>query len=88
LALASLNGHEKTVSVLLKNGADSNLSDSYGVTPLMYAARMGYIGATIALIKGGADINHRDKYERDALLLAKRRNHGEIIKLLQAADAK
>ncbi len=41
LVLASFNGHEKVVLLLLEKGADPNATDGYGLTPLHWVLQEG-----------------------------------------------
>ena len=43
---------------LIKFGANVNAVDTYGNSPLIYAAKTGKAGLTEVLIENGADINH------------------------------
>ena len=57
LMLASRNGHEKCVEMLLEAGANVNKSNADGVTDLMYAAITGYVNCIRKLLEVGADVN-------------------------------
>jgi len=46
---------------LVDYGADCDLVDQNGQTPLYYAVRGGKIEAVEFLIQNGADVNHEDK---------------------------
>ena len=45
------NGHHSTVEVLVNHGANVNVKDNFGLTPLMYLARNGYINMLTKLIR-------------------------------------
>ena len=77
--------------LLLKNGADPNIPDNYGWTPLMTASGVTNILSNIdtvkLLLKYGADINKQNIYGRTALLhavknLNEKRSTIETVKLL------
>jgi hypothetical protein len=57
LYLASFLGHHEVVTCLIKNGADVNLCDKNGVSPLRCASAYGHHEIVPCLIKNGADVN-------------------------------
>ena len=67
---------------LLKLGAEANVIDDCGYTPLLYAVEKEQINYVSALISAGADVNH--KYP---LLLASKHGSSEIVKTLIDAGA-
>eukprot|EP01038_Epipyxis_sp_PR26KG_P009180 gene9180-12379_t len=73
--------------LLIKYGANVNMQDDDGVTPLFYAA--GYDSGDIAelLLKYGANINHQDKFGETALFLAIMQGYIGVVKTLLAYDA-
>ena len=54
LAAAAVSGHKSVVKYLLQRGADPNVVDYGGVTPLMLACSGPYEGIALALLSGGA----------------------------------
>lgn len=50
-------GHEEIAKILIQKGANVNLSDSNGWTPLFVAAASGHSKIVQLLIKSGADVN-------------------------------
>ena len=42
---------------LLENGANPNLADKFGVTPLIAATRKGQRDVVVVLLQHGADVN-------------------------------
>ena len=58
------------VADLVKKGADVNIQDEMGYTPLIWAASMGKNDTARKLIELGADVNKMDKAGRTALMLA------------------
>jgi hypothetical protein len=70
-ALAAFLGHDDTVRYLVKElRADVNIPDNKGVTPLYFAASMGYLDVVRILLKLGADINRRKNDGITPLLMA------------------
>lgn len=58
LHLATCNGNEMCVKLLIENGSHSSTWDNkHEATPLHCAANKGYIGCLRQLIKSGAEIN-------------------------------
>jgi ankyrin repeat protein len=57
----------ESVKALLDAGADPNLTDPRGVTPLMMAAGYGYTDIVTILLKRGADMKLRDRDGATAL---------------------
>ena len=95
LLLACINGQRPSyVSLLIAAGADVNLPDKRGRTPLLAASafenRNGSFGAESAailqqLITAGADIKARNAANETALMLAIRAEREDIAKLLLVA---
>lgn len=71
LIASAADGHDDVLEALLKAGADPNLSNKNGTTPLMYAKTRafgsGRLKAMTLLIAYGADINATDKAGKTAL---------------------
>ena len=83
-------GHEATVhqignavNVILKNGADPNVREQGGYTPLHAAAQNGDLAVIRTLIYGGADLEARSHDGKTPLDLALEADHLEAAKLLQ-----
>ena len=70
------------VRLLLATGADPNLAQREGVTPLMLARRSSLL--TRMLLDAGADVHLRDAEGRTALSYAE---HPDVIRMLLAAGA-
>ena len=79
--------HDKCMEVLLQAGADVNWDGDSSNTPLMRAAKEGYVDGVQRLIQAGADVNKRDKDHYTALILAGFGGHYECIELLLNAGA-
>jgi len=72
----------------LKRGADPNLRDRSGRTPLIYAADQGHLDAARALLKAGADPNLLARGWGSALETAERNGHNDIAAMLRKAGAR
>ena len=71
LMLAAVDGHLDTVKLLIREGADVNLCDSDGVSPLMFACENEEGVDTIKLlIENGADVNALQNDGCTALMIA------------------
>ncbi|EFA71580.1 Ankyrin [Raphidiopsis brookii D9] len=88
LVKAIIGNHPETFQLLLTKGANVNLQDPVGITPLMYATKQGYIRAVDMLIKAGAKVNTRNHGGYTALMIAKSNNYAETSNLLIQAGAK
>jgi len=83
LMLASLRGDETTVDRLLAAGARVNgNSGAHAWTPLHYAALEGKLGVLERLLAAGADVNALSPNQSDALMLASRNGHIDIVRRL------
>jgi ankyrin repeat protein len=82
---------EQIVEILLANGAEGNVKDSQGKTPLMIAANFCSAKVVRMLLDAGSKAGQQDDRGRTALSFVKynshRREHGEIIHLLRAAES-
>ena len=60
LLAAISNGHEEIVEILVRNGANIDLADILGWTPLIFAAYYRHIDIVRFLIEQGADVEVKD----------------------------
>jgi ankyrin repeat protein len=94
---AARGGDVESMLLLLQGGADPELPQVQGITPLQLAAGVGHGGADTrgrfyseaqaidtlnALIEGGANVNTQDQQGRTALHGAVRKGWTEVIQLL------
>lgn len=88
---AAAVGCDKAVQLLLSAGADINCTDSWGMTPLMWAARHGRVSTTKFLLSKQAQLDllsdRLSNGRLTALGFAERDGHAEIVRLLRQAGA-
>jgi ankyrin repeat protein len=70
LLIASANGHEKVVEILIKNEADVKIRDEREATALHHAAQSGHSKIVEMLLEAGCDINALDKNKWTPLMNA------------------
>jgi ankyrin repeat protein len=88
LVSAASMGSEEIVRLLLRHGADPNITTESNQTPLLLAAHYGHVGIAKLLIASGADVNlSESRYGHTALVSAAQQGHSEIVALLLDADA-
>jgi hypothetical protein len=74
---------EAVLAALLARGADPEIGDSDGFTPLIDAARDGKLGAVECLLKAGANVNTKAKGGETALLWAARCTTGRALQVVK-----
>lgn len=82
-----LQNQENIVKLLAGKGADPNLKNKSGGTPLMSATLRGLKALVDTLIACGADVNAHEWYRRTPLFTALEKGHEVIAKLLIAKGA-
>jgi ankyrin repeat protein len=82
LLLASLEGHEETIKLLVKRGADVNKASTCGETPVAAASLGGYADAVHVLLKAGADANAMNGDCYTPLVGAAEGLHLDVIRVL------
>src|SRR3569623_67782 len=72
---------------LLARGADPNLADSRGVTPLLLAVRMGFVEAVDSLVKNHARLNDSNDAGETPLISAVHARNIPMMRVLLQAGA-
>jgi len=72
---------------LLGKGANPDVRDNAGNTPLIIASQLGFPEGTIALINGGANVNVGNNSGETALIVAVQRRDVVSVRLLLAGGA-
>ena len=81
------NNNIEGVKRLIQAGADVDIQDNYGETPLFIASNKGYLEIVQILIQAGADVDKQDEFVFTPLMIASKKGHTEIVKLLIKAGA-
>ena len=79
--------HQRCRQALINRGADVNVRDYDGMTPLIYAVEENHPQCLNELIKAGADVNETDSEGFTALILAARKRRSRYAGLLIKAGA-
>jgi ankyrin repeat protein len=87
LGRAALNNEVSMAQELIGRGANVNVVDKMGMTPLLWAASMDFGDPAMIelLLKSGAKADARNKDGLTALELARKYNHTELIPALSRA---
>ena len=72
---------------LLKKGANPNLADNKGVTPLLLACRSGFISGVEALVKAGARVDDANSAGETPLMSAVHSRNVPLVRALLQAGA-
>jgi ankyrin repeat protein len=75
------------VGYLLGKGADPNIGDANGETPLILAARSGFSEGVARLLMNRAQVDKANKLGETALIVAVQQRHSAIVKVLLEAGA-
>lgn len=76
------NPHAELTIALINAGAEVNIGNKFGKTPLMYAAQGGHAEVVRTLLGNGADILLKDKDDETALSFAVSNNRIDVAILL------
>jgi len=75
------------VGFLLGKGADPNIGDNQGDTPLMLAARIGFEEAATAMLQSGAKVDASNRRGETALNIAVQQKQLRLVEMLLRAGA-
>ena len=87
VAASSENSSFELIRLLIERGSILDERDHYEKTALHYAAENGNVEAVNTLVMLGADINAKDKRDETPLMLARKKNHLIVDKILHKAGA-
>ena len=74
--------------MLLEAGADANVANEDGQTPLMLAARTGNVAVAELLVRQGANVNARERFrDQTAVMWAAAQGHAEMVSFLVSKGA-
>lgn len=79
---AAASGQSKLIEIMLRHGADVNVTDEAGKTPLMLAVESGHKEIVELLIRQNAAIDMRDQHGHTALFRAAHVGNFDIASLL------
>ena len=82
---AASGDHVGVVEILLEAGANVNLQNRQGLTPLMIAASEGHLSTVQALIDAKADPSLTDFTGRTAWEWAQRGNLSHVLRYMRSA---
>lgn len=87
LLSAARSNKIKVVTYLLKKGANVDIGNETGGSPLGTAVMFNHLAVAKALIDAGANVNHLDQFGQPPLLIASKARHPDAVKLLLAHHA-
>ncbi|KAK2878411.1 hypothetical protein Q8A67_019202 [Cirrhinus molitorella] len=82
MRVSAISGNAAVASVLLRSGADVNIRDKAGKTPLMVAVLNNHVELVKLLLDSGADHHMKNEYGAGAADMAKAFGRQSIINLL------
>ncbi len=88
LYLATQNGHEKVVEILVNNGSNVNLPNKRGVVPLHVASQNGLEKVVEILVNSGSNVNQPDEKGFTPLHSASQFGYEKIVQMFLNEGAK
>jgi ankyrin repeat protein len=87
LHMVSFFGLQQTINIVLQDGAEVNLKDGFGRTPLSYAAENGFEAVVRLLVdRGDIHADSKDKNNQTPLSWAAENGHEAMVRLLVDRD--
>jgi ankyrin repeat protein len=87
LHIAMRNRNGNWVGFLLSHGADPNMGDKNGDTPLILAARLGYSEGAARMLMARAMVDKANRLGETALIVAVQQRQPAIVRMLLQAGA-
>ncbi|KKK20668.1 hypothetical protein ARAM_000349 [Aspergillus rambellii] len=87
LMISSYFGHVDIVRLLLEQYTNIESKDTFGQTPLSWAARNGHESVIRLLLEQNAHMESKDTYRRTPLSWAVKKGHEDIIRVLLRQNA-
>lgn len=87
LHIAMRGRNANWVGFLLSSGADPNLGDANGDTPLILAARRGFVEGAARMLMKSAEVDKANRLGETALIVAVQQRQTAIAKMLLEAGA-
>jgi ankyrin repeat protein len=75
------------LTFLLQKGANPNIRDKEGLTPLMLATQLRFVDGVKILLTNDADVNETNRQGESALIRAVQLRDSELVRLLMANGA-
>ncbi|XP_026989323.1 cyclin-dependent kinase 4 inhibitor D [Tachysurus fulvidraco] len=75
-------GNPNVACLLLENGADPNIQDRFGITPVHDAARTGFLDTLCVLVDYGASVNIPDQSGALPIHIAIREGYRDVVEFL------
>ena len=82
LLLASKNGHNKVVKLIIQRCGNVNSTDDNGRSALIVASQHGHSEVVKTLIEHGAQVDMQDKNGMSSLMFASQNGHNDVVKML------
>ena len=80
--LAARFGDSQILSLLIRGGADVDLADGSGRTPLHMAAKAGFLEAAGLLLSNGAKVDSKNHWGRTPLMMAAKNGRSDMARFL------
>ncbi|XP_029793204.1 ankyrin repeat and SOCS box protein 3 [Suricata suricatta] len=84
---ATFQDNAEIIKLLLKEGANKEFEDDFGITPLFVAAQYGKLESLRILISSGANVNCQASDQATPLFIAAQEGHTKCVELLLSSGA-